>query len=80
MRKPYVSYSLDETITKFIRKVVGDTEQDCMIVWLEILVGAGLASRELTLLDGKLTIHLCASAALKNRLEISQRGQAKKVD
>jgi hypothetical protein len=75
MRKPYVSYSLDETITKFIRKVVG--EQDCMF-WFEILVGAGLASRELTLLDGELTIHLCASAALKSRLE--KRGQAKKVD
>ena len=78
MRKPYVVYSLDETFTKFIRKVVGDSEQEFMIGWLEILVGAGLASRELTLLDGKLTIHLCASAALKNRLE--KRGQAKKVD
>ena len=46
----------------------------------EILVGAGLASRELTLLDGKLTIHLCASASLKNSLEILQRDQGKKVD
>jgi hypothetical protein len=75
----HVSYSLDETITKFFRKVVGDTEQDCMIA-SEILVGAGLASRELTLHGGKLTIYLCASAALKNSLEILQRDQGRKVD
>ena len=46
----------------------------------EILVGAGLASRQLTLLDGKLTIHFRASPALKGRLEILQRDQGKNVD
>jgi hypothetical protein len=68
MRKPYVSYSLDETITKFIRKVVGDSFQDRM-VGSEILFCAGLASRELTLIDNQLMIHFHASPALKSRLE-----------
>ena len=58
MRKPYVSYSLDETITKFIRKVVGDSFQDRM-VGSEILFCAGLASRELTLIDNQLTGIMC---------------------
>jgi hypothetical protein len=79
MRKPEVTYDLDDTIIKFIRSVVGDTEQDCMI-GSEILLGAGLASRQLTLLDGRLTIHFCASAALKSRLEILQRDPGKKMD
>jgi hypothetical protein len=79
MRKPHVTYNPDETIAKFIRKVVGDTEQDCMI-GSEILFGTGLASRQLTLLDGRLTIHFRASPALKIRLEILQRDPGKKLD
>ena len=79
MRKPNVKYNPDETITKFIREVVGDTEQDYMI-GSEILFGTGLASRELILLDGRLTIHFRASPALNSRLEILQRDAGEKVD
>jgi hypothetical protein len=79
MRKPEVTYNLDKTITNFISKVVGQTGQDC-IIWSEILVGAGLASRELTLLDSKLTLHFRASPDLKSRLDALQRDRGKKVD
>jgi hypothetical protein len=79
MRKPNIKYNPDETVTKFIREVVGDTEQDCMI-GSEILFSAGLASRELILVDGRLTIHFRASPALKSRLEILQRDVGEKVD
>ena len=46
----------------------------------EILFGPGLASRELTLLDGRLTIHFRASPDLKSRLKILQRDPGEKVD
>ena len=78
MRKPDVTYDPDETITKFIRKVVGDSWQDHMI-GSEILFGTGLASRELTLLDGQLTIHFRASPALKSRLDVLQRDADRKL-
>ena len=71
MQKPFVKYDPDETIKEFIRKVVGSSTQDIMI-GSEILFGTGLASRELTLSDGMLKIHLRASPALKSRLETLQ--------
>jgi hypothetical protein len=75
MRMPAVTINPDETIQKFIRKVVGSSFQDLMI-GSEILFGAGLALRELTLLDGRLTIHFRASPALKSRLEILQHDRS----
>ena len=71
MQKPYVMYDPDETIEEFIRKVVGSSTQDIMI-GSEILFGTGLASRELTLVDGTLKIHFRAGQALKSRLETLQ--------
>ena len=68
MRTPVVTFSPDDTIKEFIRKVVGTSTQDLMI-GSEVLFGAGLASRELTLLDGQLTIHFRASPGLQSRLE-----------
>ena len=74
MQKPYVNYDPDETIKEFIGKVVGSSTQDIMI-GSEILFGTGLASRELTLSDGTLTINFRASPALKSRLESLQTDQ-----
>jgi hypothetical protein len=76
MRKPDVTYNPDETIKKFIRKFVGSSDQDLMI-GSEILFGAGLASRELTLLDGRLTIHFRASPAFESRLVTLQHDRVK---
>ena len=71
MRKPEVMYDPDESIKEFIRGVVGSSTQHIMI-GSEILFSAGLASREVTLLNGRLTIHFCASPALKSRLAVKR--------
>jgi hypothetical protein len=43
----------------------------------EVLFGAGLVSRELTLLDGRLTIHFRAGPGLQSRLKaLSNTGRA----
>jgi hypothetical protein len=51
MRTPTVTFSPDDTIKEFIRKVVGSSTQD-MMIGSEILFAAGLASRELSLFGG----------------------------
>jgi hypothetical protein len=63
MRSPTVTFSPDDTIKEFIGKAVGSSNQDIMI-GSEILFAAGLASRELTLFNGWLTIHFLATAGL----------------
>jgi hypothetical protein len=68
MRSPTVTFSPDDTIKEFIRKVVGTSNQDIMI-GSEILFAAGLVSRELSLFDGLLTVHFQATAGLETRLK-----------
>ena len=68
MRTPPVTFYPDETIKEFIEQVVGTSTQDIMI-GSEILFGAGLALREVTLVKGRLTIHFHSTPALKSRLE-----------
>ena len=76
MRTPVVAFSPDDTIKEFLRKVVGTSTQDVMI-GSEVLFGAGLVSRELTLLDGRLTIHFRAGPGLQSRLKaLSNTGRA----
>ena len=68
MRTPTVTFSPDDTIKEFIWKIVGNSTQDVMI-GSELLFAAGLASRELTLFGGRLTIHFRATAGLETRLK-----------
>jgi hypothetical protein len=68
LRAPTVILNPDDTIKKFIEKAVGTSTQDLRI-GSEILFGVGLALRELTLVDGKLTIHIRATPDLESRLK-----------
>jgi hypothetical protein len=71
VQRPYVKYELDETIKKFIRETVGITTQHEMIA-SEILVGAGLASREMILRGSSLKMHIRSNLTLQERWKTIQ--------
>lgn len=68
MRKPYVEYQADDVTIDFIRHVAGSGSQELMI-GCEVLLAAGLVSRELTLIGRDLTMKFIATSTLANCLE-----------
>lgn len=68
MRKPDVYYQTDDVINSFILNAVGSGSQDVMI-GCEILFAAGLASRDLVLVERELTMTFKATPALASCLE-----------
>jgi hypothetical protein len=68
MRKPDVEYQADDIIIGFVRHAAGSGTQEVMI-GCEILFAAGLASRDLILVERELTMKFEATPALATRLE-----------
>lgn len=68
MRKPDVKYQADELVLGLIRLATGFSSQD-IIIGCEVLFAAGLASRELSLIERKLTLKFHGTPVLASRLE-----------
>jgi hypothetical protein len=78
MQLPCVKYQADDIIIDFIHRAAGRGSQDVMI-GCEILFAAGLASRELILIQRQLTMKFEATPPLASRLELLKAPDTKRT-